>query len=82
MSNRELLNDEMLETVSGGNITFTWRYQKGTCGLNGDYSYSFTNRSAFLAKIKECYGQGMNDAETLSALLSAGIITLGTGDAN
>ncbi len=75
MANRTQLNDEMLETVTGGNITFTWRYGQGTCGLNGDYSYSFTDRGAFLAKIKECYANGMNDVQTIAALAAAGIIT-------
>lgn len=74
MSTRFELDDNMLESVAGGNITFTWRYKKGTCGLNGDYSYSFDDRDAFLAKIKECYGNGMNDTETIDALLDAGII--------
>ena len=77
MANRVQLDDNMMETVTGGNITFTWRYEKGTCGLNGDYSYSFTDRGAFLAKIKECYGNGMNDVQTINELVNAGIITLG-----
>lgn len=74
MAERIQLNDEMMETVTGGNITFTWRYERGTCGLNGDYSYSFDNREQFLGKIKECYANGMNDAQTIDALLAAGII--------
>ncbi len=74
MAERIQLNDEILESVSGGNITFTWRYGKGTCGLNGDYSYSFDDRNAFLAKIKECYANGMNDSQTIDALVAAGII--------
>lgn len=74
MTDRVQLNDEVLETVSGGNITFTWRNQKGTCGLNGDYSHTFSDRGAFLSKIKECYANGMNDAQTLDALINAGIV--------
>ena len=30
MSTRFELDDNMLESVAGGNITFTWRYKKGT----------------------------------------------------
>ena len=74
MAERVQLSEEMMESVTGGNITFTWRYEHGTCGLNGDYSYEFDDRGAFLGKVKECYANGMNDAQTIDALLDAGII--------
>ena len=74
MSNRINLSDEMVETVAGGRITFTWRYQEGTCGINGNNIYSFSDRGTFLSMIQECFAQGMNDEQAIDALLAAGVI--------
>ena len=74
MSNRISLSDELVENVAGGRITFTWRFQEGTCGINGDNEYSFTNRDEFLATVKDLFAQGMNDQEVIDAMLSDGVI--------
>lgn len=71
---REMINDEMMEQIVGGNINYTWRNGTGTCGLNGNYDYSFDNKSDFVNGVKKYYNQGMSDSEILDALLSDGII--------
>lgn len=71
---REMLNEEMLEDVVGGNITYKWRNGVGSCGLNGNYNYTFSNKSAFVAAVMKYYSQGMNDAQILAALVNDGVI--------
>ena len=48
MSNRVELNDELMESVIGGTITFDWDGSIGHCGLNGDKSYTFSNKQRFV----------------------------------
>lgn len=74
MSNRVQLNDEFLEGVVGGKITFDWDGAVGHCGLNGDKSYTFTDKGQFVAFVTNCFKQGMKDSECLNALVAAGII--------
>ena len=74
MSNRVELNDELMENVIGGTITFDWDGKVGHCGLNGDKSYTFTSRGDLIAFCKVCHSKGMTDAECLNALIENGII--------
>lgn len=76
MSNRIEINDEALEQVVGGNITFDWDGKVGHCGLNGAKNYTFNSRSDFVAAVTACYKAGMTDAETLQKLASDGVIHL------
>lgn len=74
MGNRMEINDEALENVVGGNITFDWDGKVGHCGLNGDKSYTFSSRNDFVAAVTACYKAGMSDSECLQKLLSDGVI--------
>ena len=74
MANRVQLNDEVLEAVSGGNITFDWDGKNGNCGLNGDKSYSFTSRNEFVSAVVQCYQAGMTDAECFDKLVQDGVV--------
>ena len=74
MAKRVELNNDMLENVVGGNITFDWDGHIGHCGLNGDKSYTFNDRSEFIGFAKKCHSQGLSDAECLQAMIDNGII--------
>ena len=71
---REMLNDEVMNDVVGGKITFDWDGATGHCGLNGDKSYTFTNNQRFLEYAFKCYQQGMSDAACLQGMVDEGII--------
>ena len=75
MSERELINEKMLDDVVGGNLTYQWYGGNGTCGLNGKTSFKFNDINAFESFMKDCFeNKGMSDVETLKAMKSAGII--------
>ena len=74
MGNRIEINDDVLENVVGGNITFDWDGKIGHCGLNGDKSYTFNSRSAFVAAVTACYQAGMSDVECLNKLKADKVI--------
>lgn len=74
MNNRIEINDEALETIVGGNITFDWDGHVGHCGLNGDKSYTFDSRSDFVAAVTACYKAGMSDAECMNKLAEDKVI--------
>jgi len=75
MSNRMQINDDMLEEVVGGNLTYTWFGGQGTCGLNGNNKWKFSDKATFEAFMKDCMqNKGMSDVDTLKAMLAAGII--------
>ena len=75
MSNRIQLDDEMLEDVVGGNLTYTWFGGQGTCGLNNNNKWKFTDKVKFESFMKDCMqNKKMSDVDTLKAMLAAGII--------
>lgn len=75
MSNRIQLDDQMLEDVVGGNLTYTWFGGQGTCGLNNNHKWKFSDKTKFESFMKDCMqNKGMNDVDTLKAMLAAGII--------
>lgn len=74
MSKRVEINEDFLENVAGGNITFDWDGHVGHCGLNGDKSYTFNSRSEFVAAVTTCYKAGMSDAECLEQLINDKVI--------
>ena len=75
MSNRIQLDDEMLEDVAGGNLTYTWFGGQGTCGLNNNNKWKFTDKVKFESFMKDCMqNKKMSDVDTLKAMLAAGII--------
>lgn len=74
MSNRSLIDENALEAVYGGNITFDWDGKNGNCGLNGDKSYSFDNRTTFVNAVIQCYQAGMTDVECFDKLVQDGVV--------
>lgn len=74
MAKRVEINEEILESVAGGNITFDWDGRVGHCGLNGDKSYTFNSRAEFVAAVTNCFKAGKSDAECLEQLVADGVI--------
>lgn len=75
MPNRIQLDDQMLEDVVGGNITYTWFGGQGTCGLNNNNKWKFSDKAKFESFMKDCLqNKGMSDVDTLKAMVAAGII--------
>ena len=76
MTDRMQINEEDLDCVVGGTLTYRWRKStKGFAGLNGNYIYAFDDRQVFLDMLNECMVvKYMTDAETLQAMLAAGVI--------
>ena len=75
MSNRVQLNDEMLDDVVGGNLTYTWYGGQGTCGLNNNNKWKFKDKALFESTMKDCMqNKGMTDVETLKYMLAQKII--------
>ena len=75
MSNRIELNDEILEDVVGGNLTYTWFGGEGTCGLNNNNKWHFKDKELFESFMVDCMRvKGMTDVDTMKAMLAAGII--------
>ena len=74
MADRVMLNDDMMGSVVGGNITFDWDGKVGHCGLNGDKSYTFDSRSEFVNAVTACYKEGLSDSECLQRLIDNGVI--------
>ena len=75
MANRVQLNDDSLDLVVGGNLTYEWYGGLGKCGLNNNHKWSFTNKTEFESFMKECMiEKGMSDVDTLKAMVANGII--------
>ena len=75
MSNPIKIDDELLEDVVGGNLTYTWFGGQGTCGLNNNNKWKFTDKQKFETFMNDCFqNKGMTDVETLQAMVAAKII--------
>ena len=75
MSEHVRIDEELLDEVVGGNLTYTWFGGQGTCGLNNNNKWKFTNKELFESFMKDCMqNKGMTDVETLKAMKAAGII--------
>jgi hypothetical protein len=75
MSERFEINDELLEEVVGGNLTYTWSGGKGTCGLNNNNKWKFNDKEKFETFMNDCFqNKHMTDVETLKAMVDAKII--------
>lgn len=74
MSNRKEIDENVLESIVGGNITFDWDGHVGHCGLNGDKSYTFNSRSQFVSAVQKCYSAGMSDSECLNKLIDDKVV--------
>lgn len=73
MANRIEINDEQLDTVNGGAITYTWDGTQGSLGVNGTNPYILLNKDAFLKVYNEMFGK-YNDAEIIKELKKQKII--------
>ena len=75
MSEHIRIDEDLLDEVVGGNITYTWYGGQGTCGLNNNNKWKFSDKATFESFMKDCLqNKGMSDVETLKAMLAAGII--------
>lgn len=75
MADRKLVSEEFLDEVVGGNLTYTWYGGKGSCGLNGNNKYHFSNKDSFESTMNDCFqNKGMSDVDTLKYMLDKGII--------
>lgn len=72
MSDRIKLNEEELDLVSGGDITYTWKDGKGTIGLNGYNPFILVNKQAYLDYYNSVKGT-LTDGQILTNLLAMGI---------
>ena len=77
MSNREVINDEFLDNISGGAVTYTWdkEAKQGSLGINGNNPYILLDKDAFLAVYNELFGK-VSDAAIVRTLREKGIIRL------
>lgn len=75
MKNPIQINDDLLEGVVGGNLTYTWSGGQGTCGLNDNNKFKFNDKQKFEDFMNDCFkNKKMTDVETLQAMLDAKII--------
>ncbi len=49
MADRNLINEEELDLVNGGQITYTWNGTEGSLGINGNNPYVLVNKDKFLS---------------------------------
>lgn len=73
MSKIAALNDDELNLVSGGQITYTWDGSVGTLGMNGFNPFVLVDKDAFVVYYNSVAGV-KNDAEIIDYLLANGII--------
>lgn len=75
MNERQAIPEEMLEDVTGGNLTYTWFGGQGTCGLNNNNKWKFTDKALFESTMEDCMiNKGMSDTDTLKYMKNKGII--------
>lgn len=68
MSDKTKLQDEELENVTGGRITYTWDGTSGTIGLNGNNRYILLDKDEFV-KYWNSEAGNKSDAEILTYLI-------------
>lgn len=71
--NFQQLNDDELDLVSGGNITYTWDGSSGSIGIDGNNAFRLLDKEAFLAYYTSVHGT-MTDGDILRNLLAMGVI--------
>ena len=70
--NIQQLNDDELDLVSGGQITFSWNGTTGSIGMDGYNPFILTDRDAFAAYYNSVQGT-MSDVDILRNLVAMGI---------
>ena len=73
MSKRMIINEEQLDSVTGGKITYTWDGSQGSLGMNGVNKYILLDKNAFI-KVYNEMSSDYNDAEIIRALREQHII--------
>ena len=71
--NIQQLNDDELDLVSGGEITYTWDGTSGGIGMDGYNPLILLDKEAFLSYYLSVRGT-MTDGDILRNLLAMGII--------
>lgn len=73
MSNRIQIDDELLDNVTGGAITYTWDGTQGSLGIDGNNPYVLLDKGAFLEVYNEMFGK-YTDTQIIKELRNRGII--------
>ena len=73
MSKRMIINEEQLDSVTGGKITYTWDGSQGSLGMNGVNKYILLDKNAII-KVYNEMSSDYNDAEIIRALREKHII--------
>ena len=75
MAKRSIISEDKLESIVGGNLTYTWFGGVGECGLNQNHKWCFSDIEKFESMLTDCMiNKGMSDVDTLKAMIDAGII--------
>ena len=72
MGDRIQIDDNTLDNVVGGKVTYTWGNGHGTCGLNGNNKYKFDSLEKFETFVNA--HPDLRNGYLLDAMLDAGII--------
>lgn len=67
------LNDDELDMVAGGDITYTWDGSIGSIGLDGNNPFILLDKQAYLDYFNSVHGT-MTDGQILTNLYAMGII--------
>ena len=73
MGNRININDDQLEAINGGAITYTWDGNSGSLGIDGVNKYKLLDKGRFLEVYNDMFGE-YSDAEIIKELRNQGII--------
>lgn len=76
MSNKVELNDEELDLVNGGDITYTWNGTSGRIGIDGNNAFILVDKQAFINYYNTAHGKE-TDGNILRYLLAHGIARKG-----
>lgn len=72
MGNKIELNDEELDLVNGGDITYTWNGTSGRIGINGNNKFILVDKAAFVTYYNKAHGVE-SDGAILNYLIQHGI---------
>lgn len=72
MAEKIKLNEEELDDINGGQITYTWDGSSGTIGRNGNNRYKLIDKAAFIKYYNE-NKDTMSEATIIKNLLAKGI---------
>jgi hypothetical protein len=73
MADRKQINEEELDIVTGGQLTYTWDGSKGSFGVNGNNPYILLDKEAYLSYYNEVK-DSLSELDIVRNLLAKGII--------